>query len=156
MKMCLSKCTLGRFYRRSLELLPLNSIPQLHFDLITSSRWEKVISYVSAQFTHKTVWFRKSFAITPSSLNGDQRNTERLLTDFVSLYNLFLLNSLCLSQFRSRVIENRWDFRLVASVGKKVNRKEQTVAKMLVVKGPLEVFIAIACVMWSLVLQATP
>lgn len=27
----------GRFYRKSLELLPLNSIPQLHFDLITGS-----------------------------------------------------------------------------------------------------------------------
>lgn len=55
----------------------------------------------------KTVLFRKSFVITPSSLNGDRRNTERLLTDFVSLYNLFLLDSLLLSQFRSRVIENR-------------------------------------------------
>lgn len=75
----------------------------------------------------KAVLFRKSFTITPSSLNGDQTNTERLLTDFILLYNLFLLDSLFLSLFffRSRVIENRWDVLFVASVEKKVNRKNK-------------------------------
>lgn len=80
-------------------LLPLTSIPQLHFDLITSSRWEKVISCVCTIHSQKAVSFQKSFTITPSSLDGDQTNTERLLTDFVLLYNLFLLDSLFLLLF---------------------------------------------------------